>query len=150
MCLFPLYNNNRDLKFSEQGQRRVFEPKARLLVQKHTRPRTLRKMELDPVIWSQLPDEIVNKICNMIAKIRVRNNAFLEEIRFQGRRYSRWYYNTMSLFGMDNVYYVMYDDMRNVLQVEDAFPEDMPFETVVEEMWRGLRHEQRDEIIVCS
>ena len=56
----------------------------------------------------------------------------------------------MSLFGMDNVYYVMYDDMRNVLQVEDAFPEDMPFETVVEEMWRGLRHEQRDEIIVCS
>ena len=107
-----------------------------------------KSLDMDPSIWSRLPYDIIQKICNMVPKLRETNTELMAEIRFQPQKYAHWYYNTLSLFGFDNVYYVMYDDMRNILHVADTFPEDMPYERVVEEMWRGLTSEQRDEIVV--
>lgn len=105
---------------------------------------------MDPAIWSRLPEDLVNKICNMIPMVMERNNALLDDIRFQTHKYSRWYYNTISLFGFDNAYFVMYDDLRNVLKIPDTFPEVITIDLVVEGMWRNLTHEQRDEIILSS
>ena len=107
-----------------------------------------RKMELDPKIWGNLPDFLIDKICNMILLVRTCNTRLIDEIRFQPHKYARWYYNCVGLFGLNNATIVMYDDMRHILNVRDTYSEDMPYETVVENMWRGLTPEDRDEIIM--
>jgi hypothetical protein len=98
-------------------------------------------MELDPKIWGNLPEVLIDKICNM-------NTNLIDEIKFQPHKYARWYYNCVGLFGINNAYTVMYDDMRHILNVLDTYSEDTPYETVVENMWRGLTPEDRDEIII--
>ena len=105
---------------------------------------------MDPKIWSRLPCSLIEKICNMIPKVRDVNKELMEEIRFQERKFLHLYYNSVALFGEYNAYWVMYDDMRNILNIPDNLSEDMHIEQVVETLWTRISSEERDELIMYS
>ena len=48
--------------------------------------------------------------------------------RHQWYKYDTWYWRTMMLFGTEDALVIMYDDLVNVMGVEDTYPEDMAFE----------------------
>lgn len=102
---------------------------------------------MDPC-WKNLPIELVEKICNFLPKVRKINTLLSEEIRFQPNKFDRWYFNAASLFGFNHAYSIMYDDLRYVMQVPDVFPEEMPIEEVVVNMWRKMSPEQRDIFLI--
>ena len=105
---------------------------------------------MDPC-WKNLPTELVEKICNFLPKVRRMNPELLQEIRDQTHKFDKWFCNSSSLFGFTNAYFVMYDDMINVWKVRDDFPEEMPLEYVVVNMWKKLTPEERSEIeVMCS
>ena len=100
---------------------------------------------MDPC-WKLLPYDLVEKICNMLIKVRRIDTQLSDEIQIQWYKYDKWFYNCMSLFGMNNVYYIMYDDLINIAELHDDFPNEMNIIQVVQEMWKKCSHEQRDEI----
>ena len=101
---------------------------------------------MDPV-WTQLPLDFAEKICNMLPKVRRMNPILKDEIESQWYKFDKYYYNCVQLFGLSNAEYVMYDDMKNVCQIVDDYPEDMPFMTVIENMWKKMTHEQRNSLV---
>lgn len=102
---------------------------------------------MDPC-WKELPIEIAEYICNFLPKMRRIDATLSEEIRSQMYKFDRWYFNSMSMFGFENAYQVMYDDLRHITHVPDIYPEEMPIEDVVTNMWKTLTPEQRDEILM--
>ena len=54
------------------------------------------------------------------------------------------------MFGINNVLYVMYDDMKNVAGVIDEYPEEMAYEDVIREMWKKTSHEDRNELLITN
>ena len=102
---------------------------------------------MDPC-WKNLPCELVEKICNYLPKVRRIENTLSEDIRNQWYKFDRWHFNYGSLFGFNNVYYVMYDDLKNWAHINDNYPEEMPLEDVVKNMWMTLTSEHRDVILM--
>lgn len=103
---------------------------------------------MDPQIWKRLPCELVDKICNNLTYLRKIDETLADEIKNQWYLFTKWYYECVELFGTEQAYGVMYDDMRCIANVADSYPEDMEYETVVENMWRTLTPEQRSEILM--
>lgn len=102
---------------------------------------------MDPC-WKNLPDDLVEKVCNFLPKVRRIDQALSEDIRNQWYKFDEWYFNCMSLFGIDNAHQVMYDDLRHITNVPDVYPEEMLIEEVVKNMWKTLTPDQRDEILM--
>lgn len=86
----------------------------------------------------------------MLPKVRQIPIALSEEIRFEINKFDRYYLNNVMLFGRNMALYVIYDDMKNVLGIEDLYPEDMPFHQVVQHMWSSLTPEERNELIITQ
>lgn len=103
---------------------------------------------MDPQIWKRLPCELVDKICNTLTKVRRIDGTLADEIKSQWYKFDKWYYECVALFGKDQAYCVMYGDMRAITNVQDTYPEDMEYETVVENMWLSMTPEQRSEILM--
>lgn len=101
---------------------------------------------MDP-IWKELPLDLSERVCNALTKVRRIDATLANEIKNQWHKYNKWYYNYVALFGIDNVLYVMYDDMKNVCGAVDDYPDEMDFETVVQTMWTKLSHEDRDDLL---
>lgn len=101
---------------------------------------------MDP-IWKQLPLEVSEKICNMLPKVRRIDETLKDEIESQWYKYDKYYYNCVQFFGADMAECVMYDDLKNGYGIVDDYPEDTPFTTVIESMWKQLTHEQRNYLI---
>lgn len=100
--------------------------------------------------WKDLPEELVERICNMLPKVRKINERLSEDIRYQWYKFDKYYFNCVLLFGTNNALYAMYDDMKNVVGAIDHYPEDMPYPEVILNMWKGLTPEERDEVMVTS
>lgn len=98
--------------------------------------------------WKNLPLEISELICNNLPKVRRISDEMSHEIKAQWGKYATYYYTCARMFGFNNVYYVMYDDMRHITGIRDDFPEDTPYTMVVEQMWLRLTPEQRDELLM--
>lgn len=96
---------------------------------------------MDP-IWKELPRDLVDKICNMLPKVRRVNHIIADQIVNQWYKYDKYYYRCMSFFG-NAAHTVMYDDMKVVFGIVDDFPEEIAMEVVVQEMWKRLSFEQR-------
>ena len=105
---------------------------------------------LDPEIWGRLPTELVEKICNMLIHVRRIHPLLKDDIVYQWYKLETYYWRIVGMFGVNNVLYVMYDDMKNVAGVSDSYPEDMPFEVVVREMWKETSYEQRTELLITN
>lgn len=86
----------------------------------------------------------------MLPKVRQIPIALSEEIRFEINKFDKYYLNNVMLFGRNNALYVIYDDMKNVIGVEDWYPEDAPLHQVVHHMWSSLTPEERNELIVTQ
>lgn len=110
---------------------------------------TRKKISMDPC-WKHLPIEIVEKICNFLPQVRRIDENLSQEIRDQTYKFDMWFYNMSSLFGFNDAYYVMYDDLINVLKVKDDFPEEMPLENVVLNMWKKLTPEERVRVYTST
>lgn len=107
-------------------------------------------LDMDPKIWGRLPDELVDKICNMLTNVR-RIDPFLKnDIVYQWYKFDTYYWRLAGMFGVNNALYVMYDDMKNVTGVTDNYPEEMLFEEVVREMWKNTTYEDRDELFITN
>jgi hypothetical protein len=52
------------------------------------------------------------------------------------------------MFGFDQVWWVLYDDLRNIAGIYDDYRESDDLEYVVREMWKSATHEQRLDITV--
>jgi hypothetical protein len=102
---------------------------------------------MDPC-WKNLPIDLVYKICNMLTKVRRLNARLAYDIKYQWHAFDRYYYNAMSLFGLDQVWWVLYDDLRNIADIQDTYEENNDLEYVVREMWKSATQEQRYEIVV--
>ena len=102
---------------------------------------------MDPC-WKALPLDLVERICNMLPKIRRFNQGVLDDINNQMHLFDKYYWNALTLFGLNNAWYTMYDDLRNISGILDRHPENMPIENVVFEMWKSASREQREEIVV--
>jgi hypothetical protein len=103
---------------------------------------------MDPQIWKNLPCDIVDKICNSLTEVRRVDGVLANEIKNQWYKFDRWYYDCVALFGSEQAYCVMYDDMRSIVNVEDNYPEEMDYESVVQNMWMSMTPEQRSEILI--
>lgn len=106
--------------------------------------------KMDPAIWSKLPYELVEKICNFLTKVRRIDTLIKDEIVHQWYKFDTYYWRLAGLFGINNVLYVMYDDMKNVAGVIDNYPEEMAYEDVIREMWKNTTHEDRNELLVTN
>ena len=102
---------------------------------------------MDPC-WKNLPIDIVDRICNMLPQVRRFNDGVLDDIKYQTHLFNKYYWNVTRLFGFEDVWYAMYDDLRNISNILDTHPENMPIEYVVFEMWKSARPDQREEIVV--
>jgi hypothetical protein len=102
---------------------------------------------MDPC-WKNLPIELAERICNMLPRVRSFDQPVLNDIKNQTHLFNKYYWHVASLFGFDDVWYAMYDDMRNISDILDTHPEDMCIENVVFEMWKSMRPDQRKEIVV--
>ena len=119
----------------------------------HKDERTLdngQRIVMDPAIWSKLPDELVYKICNMLTKVRRIDPILKDSIVNQWHKFDTYYWRLAGMFGINNVLYVMYDDMKNVAGVIDNYPEEMLFEEVIHEMWKDTSLEDRDELLITN
>lgn len=98
---------------------------------------------MDP-IWKELPRDLVDKICNMLPKVRRIDAGIADQITSQWYKYDTYYYRCMSLFGGNSAHIIMYDDMKVMYNLVDDFPEEMALETVVQELWKRLTFDQRN------
>jgi hypothetical protein len=105
---------------------------------------------MDPKIWSRLPTELVEKICNMLTKVRRIDPCIKDDIVHQWYKLETYYWRLVGMFGVNNALYMMYDDMKNVAGIYDSYPEDMEFEEVVREMWKETTHEDRTELLIMN
>ena len=101
---------------------------------------------MDP-IWQNLPLDLSERVCNALTKVRRIDDLLANDIKNQWYKYDRWYYNVMSLFGVDNAMYVMYDDLKNVCGAVDDYPDNMSLEEVVQHMWMKLSYEYREYLV---
>jgi hypothetical protein len=104
-------------------------------------------LDMDPC-WKELPIELVERICNMLTKVRRFNQGVLDDIKNQTHMFDRYYWTVLGLFGFENVWYAMYGDLQFIARIPDAHPHDMRLEDVVFEMWKSASREQREEIVV--
>ena len=102
---------------------------------------------MDP-IWKNLPCDLVEKVCNILPRIRKIDPTLSNAIKNQWYKYDTWYWRTMMLFGTEDALVSMYDDLVNVMGVEDTYPEEMAYEEVIQEMWKSLTPEARSELLV--
>lgn len=102
---------------------------------------------MDPC-WKLLPRDLVEKICNMLPKVRSMDVRISNDIKNQVHLFDRYYYNAASLFGFDQVWWILYDDLKNIASIPDNYTETEDLEYVVREMWKSATHEQRREIVV--
>lgn len=86
----------------------------------------------------------------MLIQVRRIEPDLKNEIIHQWYKFETYYWRLAGMFGTDNVFIVMYDDMRNVAGVSDAYPEEMLLEEVVREMWKDTTHEDRDELLITN
>lgn len=97
---------------------------------------------MDP-IWKQLPCELVEKICNMLPKVRKIDQNLKDSIVHHSFLFNRVMRNYTLLFGgRENADIILYSDMKNY-GIADDFPESWTFETVIWEMWKRLEPEQK-------
>ena len=104
---------------------------------------------MDP-IWQNLPLELSEKICNNLQKVRQIDERLKNDIVNQWYLYDKYAYNCIMMFGYANYQCVMYDDMKNVCDIKDDFPEEMNFTEVIERMWMKLSPEQRQWLIYAG
>lgn len=112
--------------------------------------RSWTRTKMDPQIWGKLPDELVEKICNLLIKVRQIHPLLKNDIVYQWYKLETYYWRLAGMFGVNNVLYVMYDDMKNVAGVIDEYPEEMAYEDVIREMWKKTTHEDRNELLVTN
>lgn len=103
---------------------------------------------MDPV-WKNLPCDVSEKICNMLPKVRKIDERLKNDIVNQWYLFEKYMYQYMMVFGMANYEYIMYDDMINVMNLTDDFPEEMPFTEILERMWMRLTPEER-VYLICA
>jgi hypothetical protein len=84
----------------------------------------------------------------MLIKVRRLDPRIAYDIKNQWYKFDRYYYNAMSLFGFDQVWWVLYDDMRNIANIPDTYTENDNLEDVVREMWKSASYQQRDDIVI--
>ena len=101
---------------------------------------------MDP-IWQELPQDLSERVCNTLTKVRRIDENLANEIKNQWYIYDRWYYNYVSLFGTDIALCAMYDDMKNVCGVVDDFTDEMGFEEVIQNMWMRLSYDDRKYLL---
>lgn len=102
---------------------------------------------MDPC-WKFLPYDLVEKICNMLSKVRRIDPRIASDINNQSHLFDTYYFNAASLFGFDQVWWVLYDDLRNIAGIYDDYRESDDLEYVVREMWKSATREQRLDITV--
>ena len=95
-----------------------------------------------------LPCDLVDKICNMLPKVRKLDKSIADDIKNQTHKFDRYYYNAMSLFGYDQVWWILYDDLRHIAKLPDIYDKNDNLEYVVREMWKSATQEQRDDIVL--
>jgi hypothetical protein len=117
---------------------------------KSTRDKRNLLDKMDPQIWGKLPYELVEKICNLLIKVRHIHPLLKNDIVYQWYKFDTYYWRLAGMFGVNNVLYVMYDDMKNVAGVIDDFPEEMAYEEVIREMWKKTTHEDRNELLITN
>lgn len=100
---------------------------------------------MDPC-WKNLPLDLVYKICNMLPHVNRVNPLLLDDIKNQAHIFDKYYYNVLSMFGIDNAWGVIYDDLKYIAHVPDIYGEDDDLEHVVCMMWRSATQEQRMQI----
>ena len=101
---------------------------------------------MDPV-WKTLPDELTDKICNMLTKVRKIDENLKNDIVNQWYLFDKYKYHCISFFGVDGADFVMYDDLKNIMGVEDDFPEEMDITQVIDHMWMRLDNDQRKYLV---
>ncbi len=92
----------------------------------------------------------MEKICNMLPRVRRIPKEIRDDIVNQWSIFDRYYWNSVSLFGFWDAYGVIYDDIRNVIGLEDDLPEEMPLEIVVHTLWTRLTPEDRTELLLTT
>lgn len=102
---------------------------------------------MDPC-WKNLPCDLVTKICNMLPKVRKIDENLSDEIKNQWYKFDKLYYTALSVYGFDQVWFALYDDMRILVRATDSYPDEMPLHHVVYNMWKTISPEERDEILV--
>lgn len=102
---------------------------------------------MDPC-WNLLPRDLVEKICNMLIRVRRLDSSIANDIKNQIHLFDRYYYNALGMFGLDQVWWVLYDDLRNIASIPDTYHETDDLEYVVRDMWNSATHKQRREIVV--
>ena len=105
---------------------------------------------LDPKIWGRLPSDLVEKICNMLIYVRRIDTWLRDSIVYEWHKFDSYYWRLAAMFDANTALYVMYDDMKNVAGIYDSYPEDMPFELVVREMWKEVSREDRNELLITN
>lgn len=102
---------------------------------------------MDPC-WKLLPCDLVYKICNMLTKLRRLDTRIANDIKNQIHMFDRWYFNALGMFGFDQVWWVLYDDLKYIANMPDTYHETEDLEYVVREMWSDATQEQRRQIVV--
>lgn len=68
---------------------------------------------MDPILWTNLPRELVYKICNMLALyIHRKPPELLEDVRNQMYIFDRVYYNYIGFYGISSALVWMFDDIQ--------------------------------------
>lgn len=107
---------------------------------------------MDPC-WKNLPDDLVEKVCNFLPKVRRIDPSLSAEIRNQWFKFDQWFLNARTKYELYDSSYVdpyevMYDDLLLVTDLPvDVYPSDMLVEQVVEDMWKKLTSEERDDLL---
>ncbi len=102
---------------------------------------------MDP-IWQTLPLELSGYICNMLPKVRRIDEKLKDQIVNQWYLFEKYKNRCIDFFGKDVVDFVMYDDLKNVFEIKDDFPEEMHITEVIERMWLRLDFDQRKYLLI--
>ena len=107
---------------------------------------------MDP-IWKTLPEDLTDKVCNSLIHVRRIDPALKEEIVNQWYKFETYFWRILALFGPNNVYRIMYDDMVNIAGMDDdgwSDDEDLEYRDMVYMLWERMTHEERNEVMVSN
>lgn len=85
-------------------------------------------------IWSHLPRDLVDRVCNQLPKVRAIPENLKDEIVNQRWRLEKLYNNVRAWYGDYDGYYLLLDDL-NILNESD-------FQSL-DEVWIDMAHEKR-------
>ncbi len=81
-------------------------------------------------IWKNTPPDLSEKICNKLIHVRKISDELKDDIVNQWYKFDKLYYNAISMFGFNNGSWILYNDMKYVLGIEDDLDEDMHLDDV--------------------